>query len=191
MPKRILLVDDSDRIRRVMRRFLEEHADLEICGEAAHGAEAVEMAPVLNPDVIVLDFSMPRMSGLEVAKALRPSLPLTPKILFTMHDGIISEQEARSAGIDSVLIKSDGIENLVSEIRRLFAIAHPSAEGSLLPTTKDEKGESLRATNGEAPLLVPSQAPLTTKSSSSVEQPSRMAKARMGRDVSGSGERMK
>lgn len=119
MAKRIFLVDDSAAVRRTIKTFLEEHPDFEVCGEAASGEEAIEKAPKLNPDLIVLDFSMPRMSGLEVAQVLRPAMEATPKILFTAHKDIIPEHLARSVGFSSVVSKSDGIHLLISEIQRL------------------------------------------------------------------------
>jgi CheY-like chemotaxis protein len=103
MAKRILLVDDSAVVRHLIKTLLEEHRDLEVCGEAASGPEAIKKAPELNPDLIVLGFSMPGMSGLEVAQALEPVLPATPKILFTAHKGIIPEGLARSVGFRSVI----------------------------------------------------------------------------------------
>ena len=109
MAKRILIVDDSILIRRLIRTHLEDHPEFEVCGEAAHGEEAIQKAPDLKPDLIILDFSMPRMSGLEVAQALQPVVPTTPKILFAAHEDCVPDQLARSVGINSVLPKSDGV----------------------------------------------------------------------------------
>jgi DNA-binding NarL/FixJ family response regulator len=130
MAKRILIVDDSILIRRLIRTHLEDHSDFEVCGEAAHGEEAVKRAPELQPDLIVLDFSMPRMNGLEVAQALQPILPTTPKIMLTAHKDTIPEQLARSVGITAVLSKSDGMEVLMAEIRRLLNVTQVSAASS-------------------------------------------------------------
>ena len=67
----VLLVDDNPVVRRIVREVLEKEADLRICGEADDGIEALDKAKLLQPDVVVLDFSMPRMSGLEAAPHLR------------------------------------------------------------------------------------------------------------------------
>ena len=124
MAKRILIVDDSLSVRRAMRSFFETETSFEICGEASDGAEAVAVAQELKPDLIVLDFSMPRMNGIEAAQALQPILPTTPKILFTAHHNIVPEPLARSAGLDAVVSKADGIGKLVEEIQRLLDAKH-------------------------------------------------------------------
>jgi chemotaxis response regulator CheB len=70
MPIRILIVDDSAAFRESLRELLEDHADWEVCGEAADGIEGVEKNRLLRPDVIVMDQSMPRMSGIEAAQEI-------------------------------------------------------------------------------------------------------------------------
>jgi DNA-binding NarL/FixJ family response regulator len=130
MTKRILIVDDSILIRRLIRTYLEDHLDFEVCGEASHGEEAVKKASELKPDLIVLDFSMPRMSGLEVAQALQPVLPTTPKILFTAHKDTVPEHLARSVGINAVVSKSEGVDALMAEIQRLLNVTHAPAASS-------------------------------------------------------------
>ena len=71
MPKkRILLVDDSATVRGVVRPLFDSHPNFEVCGEAEHGREAVEKAPSLRPDLIVLDLSMPVMNALDAAPLL-------------------------------------------------------------------------------------------------------------------------
>src|SRR5258705_10381709 len=72
--KRILVIDDGDSVRDVIRIFL-EHAGFEVCGEAADGVEAIEQAKKLKPDLIVLDLAMPRMNGAEAAWILTQIMP--------------------------------------------------------------------------------------------------------------------
>jgi CheY-like chemotaxis protein len=71
MPKSILVVDDSDTVRKLTRLFLESQIELEVCGEAVDGVDAIEKAKELKPDLIVLDLAMPRMNGVEAASALK------------------------------------------------------------------------------------------------------------------------
>lgn len=120
---RILIVDDSAPIRQVVRIFLEVHPDFAVCGEAADGVEGIEKAMALKPDLIILDLAMPRMDGLEAATILKRTMPQVPIILFTffMDEGL--SQRARSLGITSVLSKTDSMEGLREEVRRLAAAA--------------------------------------------------------------------
>jgi DNA-binding NarL/FixJ family response regulator len=120
MTKRVLIADDSSFMRRMMRNCFEGEPSFAVCGEAADGIEAISMAQELRPDLIVLDLSMPRMNGIDAARALQPVLPMTPKILFTSYTDVVSEQVARSAGVSAVLSKTDGIDKLMKEIRRLL-----------------------------------------------------------------------
>ena len=80
MPKRILIVDDLAQIRKLVREFLEAEPDCHVCGEATDGYDAIEKAQHLKPDLIILDVSMPRMSGIEAAPKLKKLLPQTPII---------------------------------------------------------------------------------------------------------------
>ena len=73
--KKVLLVDDSATVREAVRPLFDSHPNFEVCGEAEHGREAVEKAPSLRPDLIILDLSMPVMNGLEAAPLLIKILP--------------------------------------------------------------------------------------------------------------------
>src|SRR5260370_5859384 len=82
--RRILVIDDGDSVRDVIRIFL-EHAGFEVCGEAADGAQAIEQAKKLKPDLIVLDLAMPRMNGAEAASVLSTTMPEVPVVLLTLY----------------------------------------------------------------------------------------------------------
>ena len=107
MPKRILIGDDNEDIRRVMRWFLESRTTCEVCGEAVNGVDAIEKARTLHPDLIVLDYSMPAMNGIEAGAVLKVMLPEVPVILFTNQDGGAIEPAAASVGIRAVVPKTD------------------------------------------------------------------------------------
>ena len=77
MSNRILIVDDSPLVRQRLRALLQQHAGWEICGEAADGRDAVAKAQLLRPDLIVLDFLMPEVDGLQAARQIRAHLPET------------------------------------------------------------------------------------------------------------------
>lgn len=118
MSKCVLLVDDSRLVRKTLRRIFET-AGFEICGEADDGDQAVKQAPELKPDLIVLDLSMPGLNGLQAAPLLRRSLPDVPIILFTIYPSAAIQQNARTAGVTSVISKDNAITSLVSEAEKL------------------------------------------------------------------------
>src|SRR5580704_4429961 len=97
--KRVLLVDDNAIIRKAVRPLFNSHPKFVVCGEAEHGREAVEKAPNLRPDLMVLDLVMPVMNGLEAAQLLTKILPHVWLILLTSHEWSGLAQDARSAGI--------------------------------------------------------------------------------------------
>ena len=119
-PKRILIVDDSSNMRRLVRINLESHSGLQVCGEAADGMEAIDAAVDLKPDLIVLDLCMPRMNGIDAAATLHRLLPLTPIILFTLHEDIVPEKQTRAVGIKAVVSKTGAMSVLFNEVQRLL-----------------------------------------------------------------------
>ena len=118
MAKRILLVDDNPDIRRIVKSYLESHG-MEVCGEAGDGLDAVNQAPGLKPDVVVLDFSMPRMNGLEAARKLKLQKPELPIVMLTLHKDHSLTAEAQAAGVDVVVAKSDSLNFLFEQIAKL------------------------------------------------------------------------
>jgi DNA-binding NarL/FixJ family response regulator len=120
MQKRILIVDDSDSTRGLVREFLESRPGFEVCGEAADGLEGIEKGRKLKPDLIVLDYSLPRINGLQVAVFLHQVVPNTPIILFTFYKDVIPIRMAQAAGVASVVSKSDQLTILADEVQRLI-----------------------------------------------------------------------
>jgi len=105
--KTVLLVDDNPMVRLGTRRILQDHPAVRECYEAVDGLDAIEKAEVLNPHLVVLDLSMPRMNGLAAAqklKAMRPSIKI---ILFTMYAEVVPPDVAKEAGISAVVSKTD------------------------------------------------------------------------------------
>lgn len=98
-PVRILVVDDSQLMRRCLRTLLEQQDSWKVCCEAADGREAIERAQQIAPDVIVLDFQMPVMNGLDAAKEIRRRLPNIPILMLTLHMSPQLEDQARRIGI--------------------------------------------------------------------------------------------
>jgi DNA-binding NarL/FixJ family response regulator len=122
MPKtRILIVDDNFGVRSLVRQLFELEPDFEISGEAEDGRAAVEKAESLKPDLIILDLSMPVMTGLDAAPLLRKLLPDTRIILFTVQEGPEVEQLARAAGIHAVVSKNQAASKLILKAQALLA----------------------------------------------------------------------
>jgi DNA-binding NarL/FixJ family response regulator len=122
MPKkRVLLVDDNSVVRSLVRQLFESEPDFEISGEADTGRDAVEKAENVKPDLIILDLSMPDMTGLDAAPLLRKLLPDTRIILFTVHEGREIERLAHMAGIHAVVSKSQAASKLILQAQALLA----------------------------------------------------------------------
>jgi len=119
MHTRILIVDDSDSTRGLVREFLQSRPDFEVCGEAADGLEGIAKGRDLKPDLIVLDYSLPRINGLQVAVMLHEIVPQTPIILFTFYKDVIPLRMAQASGVASIISKSDQLTTLADEVRRL------------------------------------------------------------------------
>ena len=107
MPVRFLIVDDSELVRQGLRAVLQANPDWEVCGEAANGVAGVELFNNLRPDVVVLDFQMPGINGLETARRMSAISTAIPIVMFTQHASAELELHAREAGIRSLVSKTD------------------------------------------------------------------------------------
>ena len=116
---KILIADDSELVRSKLADALSTHADWSICGQAANGRKAVLQALDLSPDLILLDFSMPMLSGLQAAEEILKLMPLVPVVLYTVYDDQQMEAEAKKIGICKVISKSKS-ENLVAELEAVL-----------------------------------------------------------------------
>jgi DNA-binding NarL/FixJ family response regulator len=116
---RILLADDHEVVRRGLRQLLEAQAGWTVCGEAANGREAVDLAREVVPDVAVLDVAMPELNGVEATRRLRKDLPDTEVLVYSMHDAEHLVHEALAAGARGYVLKSDAAENVVAAIDAL------------------------------------------------------------------------
>jgi DNA-binding NarL/FixJ family response regulator len=121
MMKRVLIVDDNVYVRDLLHTFLKDAPEIEICGEAINGAEAIEKAKQLKADVVLLDLAMPNMNGVEAASILKKTIPGVSVIMFTMYSEDIPKSAISSMGVDVVLSKTDGVAHLVESINTIFA----------------------------------------------------------------------
>ena len=116
---RILIADDHAVVRAGLRAILEAQPTLEIVAEAADGIEAVTKAIETAPDIAIVDYSLPLLSGLEVTKRIRKRLPGTEVLIFTMHDNERLIRELLQAGARGYLLKSDAGRDVVAAVQAL------------------------------------------------------------------------
>ena len=118
----ILIVDDSAVIRRLVRAHIEAYSEWQVCGEAENGQVAVEMVKELRPDVVILDFQMPVMNGLEAARYIARHAPETAVVMLTGHASEQLSRDARAAGIKGVISKSGVVvDDLMASLTNLVA----------------------------------------------------------------------
>ncbi len=117
MTVRIVLADDHALVRAGLRRILEAEPDLNVIGEAGDGAEAVDLARALRPDLVVLDVSMPRMTGLQAAREISRRIPSVRTLMLSMHDHEQYFFSALQAGACGYVLKSAADEDLVAACR--------------------------------------------------------------------------
>jgi DNA-binding NarL/FixJ family response regulator len=120
MSKRILVVDDHDVVRQGVRRILHGHPEWQIVAEAGDGVEAVEKAKSLNPDLVILDISMPRKDGLEVAAELTRNGSGSKILVLTMHDEESLITEIRKSGAAGYVTKTQAARDLARAVEELL-----------------------------------------------------------------------
>jgi len=116
---KILIADDHSIVRSGIRGLLEDQPGWEVCAEAATGREAVNLALKHKPDVVVIDYSMPELNGIEATRQIRGALPDTEVLVFTMHDSEDVLQRALAAGARGYLVKSDDSAQLIDAVQSL------------------------------------------------------------------------
>ncbi len=144
---RLLLADDHAVLRAGLRLLLDAQADLKVVGEAGDGAGALRLAAELHPDLILLDLTMPGLSGLEALPALRKAAPGARVLILTMHDDEGYLRQALRAGASGYVLKKAADAELISAVRAVLrgeVYVHPSMTKALLE-------DLLPAAGGEGP----------------------------------------
>jgi DNA-binding NarL/FixJ family response regulator len=118
---RIVLADDHAILRQGLRLLIDSQPDMGVVGEASNGADVVHRATVLNPDIIIMDLSMPGMSGLVATRALKNLLPDAAILALTRHDDDTHLEELLRAGASGYILKQSAPMELLKAIRAVAA----------------------------------------------------------------------
>jgi len=117
----IIIADDDQAFRSVLKRLLEKERELSVVGEAADGLEAIERARALSPDIILMlmDIAMPRLNGLEATRRIRAERPEIKVIMFTKYQEDAYRRAATDSGAEAFLTKTTRLADLLTTIRQL------------------------------------------------------------------------
>jgi len=121
---RIVIADDHEIVRQGVKNLVANEADMEICGEATIGRDAVSLVEKLKPDVAILDISMPGLNGIDAARQILKAQPKTKVLMFTMHEAEQLVHEVFNAGAHGYLLKSDAGRHLIAAIRTVASGSH-------------------------------------------------------------------
>ena len=130
---RVLIADDHVVVRHGVRRFLEDGADITVVGEAADGLEALRLVEEQLPDEALLDIQMPGLNGVEVARQIRSRFPQVKTLMLTAYDDDAYVFAALKAGANGYLLKTAGVEELLSAVRNVFR-----GQSALSPAVTDK-----------------------------------------------------
>jgi two-component system response regulator DegU len=116
-----LIADDHDVVRAGVRHILETQDDWEVVGEASNGADAVRLSELLHPDAVVMDITMPVMSGLQATTEITHKQPHSNVLILTVHHGSGLAHACQSAGAKGVLTKSEATQALTPALHAIIA----------------------------------------------------------------------
>jgi DNA-binding NarL/FixJ family response regulator len=158
---RILIADDHELIRRGVRNLISLRGGWTVVGEACNGADAVEQAQSLRPDVAIIDFSMPRLDGPAAASQIAQVSPDTSVVVLTMHDSNHVIREVLRSGAKGFVLKTDADQDLIEAVeavaqkRHFFTkrVADVVMEGYLTGRTANAKEDKIKLTTREREIL--------------------------------------
>ncbi len=167
---RLLVVDDQDFMRAVIKAILARDTSLEVVGEAKDGQEAIQLCRELRPDLILMDVSMPKMNGLEATRKLKAEFPLTSVLILTAHADHRLLMDAVKAGAAGYVLKGN-VSDVLDSVRAVLNGETPLDQGlamGLLRRIADEKASEggrppTRPTIPETPTAASLPNPLTPR----------------------------
>jgi len=116
-PARIIIADDHEWVREVIRSILKSEPDLRIIDEAKDGQETIELARLHRPDLVLIDVSMPPVDGFVVTQMIKEELPTTKVLIVSAYEDSLVISEAVGAGADGYVLKLSLVQELVDAIR--------------------------------------------------------------------------
>jgi len=119
--KRIFLVDDHPMVREWLTTHIQHQSDLAVCGEAEDAASALQSIVALKPDVVIVDVSLPRRSGIELIQDIKQMQPNVAVIVLSMHEEMLYAERALRAGARGYIMKRETTEKIVTAIRHVLA----------------------------------------------------------------------
>jgi len=154
-PIKVLLAEDHVMVREGTRELLERHKDIEVVGEAGNGQEAVDLTLKLHPDVVLMDFSMPVLNGLEATRLIKAQAPTIAILVLSAYDDdsyVFALLEAHAAGYLLKTARADEVADAIRAVHSGESVLHPSiaskvlrrlAEGHEAPSSTSQARESL------------------------------------------------
>jgi DNA-binding NarL/FixJ family response regulator len=116
---RVMLADDHALVRQGLCSLLSDYGDVQVVGEAGNGEEAIELARLLNPDLIVMDINMPKLNGIEATRRIKAEMPAITVLALSVLDDKEMSAQMRRAGAEAYLTKDGAADELYETIRRL------------------------------------------------------------------------
>ena len=116
---RVLIADDHEVVRKGVRSLLRTLQDIDVCGEAVDGRDAVEKTKLLHPDLVLMDISMPNLNGLQATREIRNTIPQTEVVILTEHETAEMVKQALHAGACGYVVKSSISKNLFSALEKV------------------------------------------------------------------------
>src|SRR6058998_2023907 len=119
--KRIVIVDDHPLFRKGLEQLIHSDGSFAVCGEASNASEAMDMIRKLDPDLAIVDLSLPGANGIELIKNIRAEFQKLPILILSMHDESLYALRALRAGAQGYVMKQEALENVIVAIREVFA----------------------------------------------------------------------